>query len=89
MALGADRFAMLKMVLSQAFMLAIAGLVIGTGCAALFTRALKSLLFGVKPTDPLIFVIILFFLLAVTLLASYIPARRATKVEPVTALRCQ
>jgi putative ABC transport system permease protein len=89
MALGADRFAVLRMVLSQALVLAGIGLIVGLICAAVFTRVLQSMLFGVKPTDPIIFTVILAFLLAVVFLASYIPARRATKVEPVEALRYQ
>jgi putative ABC transport system permease protein len=89
MALGADRFAVLRMVLSQALILAGIGLIVGLICAAIFTRVLQSMLFGVKPTDPVIFTVILAFLLAVVFLASYVPARRATKVEPVEALRYQ
>jgi putative ABC transport system permease protein len=89
MALGADRFAVLRMVLSQALLLAGIGLIVGLICAAVFTRVLQSMLFGVKPTDPVIFTVILAFLLAVVFLASYVPARRATKVEPVEALRYQ
>jgi len=65
------------------------GLVIGLICAVIFTRVLASLLFAVKPTDPFIFTVIMIFLLGVVFLASYIPARRATRVEPVTALRYQ
>jgi ABC-type lipoprotein release transport system permease subunit len=57
--------------------------------AVLFTRVLQSVLFHVKPTDPVIFMAIVVLLLGVVLLAGYIPARRATKVEPVTALRYQ
>ena len=89
MALGANRLTVLRMVLSQAMMLAGIGLMIGLVCAVIFTRVLASLLFAVKPTDPVVFAAILVFLLGVVFFASYIPARRATRVEPVTALRYQ
>lgn len=89
MALGANRSMVLKMVLGRALSLAGWGLLIGLACAVFFTRVLSSMLFGVKPTDPAIFALILFFLFAVVLVASYIPARRATRVEPVSALRYQ
>ena len=89
MALGANRSMVLKMVLAHALSLAARGLLIGLICAAIFTRVLSSVLFAVKPTDPAIFALVLVFLFAVVLLASYIPARRATRVEPVSALRYQ
>ena len=89
MALGANRFSVLRTVLSEALSLAGMGLVIGLVCSVIFTRILRSLLFAVRPTDPGVFTLIVVFLFAVILLASYIPARRATKVEPVIALRYQ
>jgi len=89
MALGADRFAVLKLVLSQALLLAGLGLTIGMVCAAIFTRLLQSLLYGVRPVDPVVYTVILAFLFGVVFLASYIPARRATKIEPVSSLHCQ
>jgi putative ABC transport system permease protein len=89
MALGANRSAVLKMVMLQALSLAGIGLFIGLGCAVVFTRVLQSMLFRVKPTDPAILTGILFFLLGIVVLASYFPARRATRVEPIEALRRQ
>jgi len=89
MALGADRSTVLGMILKHVLSLAGLGLLIGLIGAAIFTRLLQSVLFQVKSTDPVVFAGIVALLLAVVLLAGYIPARRATKVEPVTALRYQ
>jgi putative ABC transport system permease protein len=89
MALGANRFSVLRTFLSEALSLAGFGLVIGLVCSVIFTRILQSLLFTVRPTDPAVFALIVVFLFVVVFLASYIPARRATKVEPVIALRHQ
>ena len=89
MALGANRSMVLKMILAHALSLAGWGLLIGLACAVVFTRLLRSVLFGVKPTDPAIFAVIVVFLFAVVMVASFIPARRATRVEPVSALRYQ
>ncbi len=87
MALGAQRGNVLKLILSQGMYLALPGVAIGItgGIGAAF--ALRSLLFGVTAWDPLVFSGVTIILAAVTLLASYIPARQATKVDPVVALR--
>jgi len=87
MALGADAWAVLRMVLSGAMWLALIGIAIGAVAGFVVTRALKQLLFGVSSGDPLTFMIVALMLAAVTLLASYIPARRATKIDPMVALR--
>ncbi len=71
------------------FGLALAGVAIGLGAALLLTRAIKSLLFGVSPTDPLTFLAISLLLLVTAFVASLIPARRATKIDPLTALRSE
>ena len=89
MALGANRSAVLRMLILQSLVLAGIGLVIGLAGSAIFSRVLQSMLFKVKPTDPAILSGILVFLLGIVLLASYVPARRAMKIEPVEALRHQ
>ncbi len=87
MALGADRFAVLSMVLGQGMKLAIAGLSIGVIAAIAVTRVLRSLLYATSSTDLLSYVATSAVLMAVVVLACYVPARRATKVDPLTALR--
>lgn len=78
---------LLRMVLSQAFRLALAGLAIGIVGALLTTRLLSSLLFGVRAADPLTFINAGIVLSVVALFASYMSARRATEVDPMIALR--
>ena len=87
MALGAERKEVLKLVVGQGFRLAVTGVAIGVIAALGLTRFLSSLLYGIKPTDALTFGAVSLVLLAVALSASYIPARRATKVDPLVALR--
>lgn len=87
MALGAQRHNVLKLVLSQGIILTLIGIVVGAGGAFWLTRLMKSMLFGVSATDPATFIAIALLLSVVTLLATYIPARRATKVNPLVALR--
>jgi predicted permease len=86
-ALGAESEDVLKMVLRGGFKLAGFGVGIGTAAALVSTRHLASLLYGIKPTDPLTFATVGLLLIGVALLASYIPAHRATKVDPMVALR--
>jgi putative ABC transport system permease protein len=87
MALGAARRDVMKLVVGQGLRLALAGIAIGLAGALALTRFLASLLFEVKPTDPLTFVGVCLTLTVVAVLASYLPARRATKVDPMVALR--
>ena len=86
-ALGARRTDIFKLVVGQAARLTVLGLAAGLTGAFALTRLMEGLLFGVTATDPLIFVTVPFVLAAVALVASYIPARRATKVDPMIALR--
>jgi len=87
MALGAGRSNVLKLVVAEGFKLALIGVAIGTAGALALTRLLSSLLYGVKHSDPLTFVAVAFILASVALAACYIPARQATKVDPIVALR--
>lgn len=87
MALGAQRSHIMKLILGQGMLLAVIGLAIGLVGALIATRILTTLLYGVSATDPMVFGGTSIFLVTVALLASYIPARRATKVDPMVALR--
>ena len=87
MALGADRPAILMMVLRKGIMLTVIGAVIGLAVAFALTRWMSSLLFGVTATDPATYVIVLLVALGAALLACSIPAQRATRVDPLIALR--
>jgi putative ABC transport system permease protein len=89
MALGAQRSDVLKMTVKQGLKLVGLGLVIGLAAAFVLTRVMATLLFGISATDPLTFVAISLVLLFVAMLASYIPSLRATKVDPMVALRYQ
>lgn len=86
-ALGAQRRDVLRLVLGQGIILVVTGEAIGVAVAAGVTRYLGSLLYGVRPTDPAIFVVISLAIVFVALLACYIPGRRATQVDPMVALR--
>lgn len=87
MALGAEARNVLGMVLGQGMRPIIVGLVVGLAGAALLGRVLESQLFEVSARDPLVFAGIAILLTAVSLLACYIPARRAARIDPLTALR--
>ena len=87
MALGAGRFNVLDLVVRQALQLTILGVIFGVAAAWALTRFLTSFLYGVRPADPVTFGLVSLAVILVSILSSYIPARRATKVDPMVALR--
>lgn len=87
MALGAQRFDVMRMVLTDGARLMIVGVGIGIAAALGLTQLMSSMLFGVKPTDPLTFLAVAFLLCAIALMACYVPARRAMRVDPTVAVR--
>jgi predicted permease len=89
MALGAEPAAVIRLVLGQTAALTAAGIVLGLAGAAAATRYLHGMLFGVTPLDTMTFVVVALLFVAVAMLAAFVPARRATKVDPLEALRCE
>jgi putative ABC transport system permease protein len=89
MALGAQRGDVLRMVIRQAVTLAGIGILLGAAGAVLLARLMTDLLFGIEPFDPATFVAVSAALAAVALGARYVPGRRATRVDPVVALRAE
>jgi len=89
MALGAERTDVLRLVLGQGLRMTVTGLGVGVAVSLAATRFLRTQLLGVAPTDLLTYVSVALVLSMVALAACYIPARRATKVEPTEALRCE
>jgi ABC-type antimicrobial peptide transport system permease subunit len=89
MALGATRRDVQRLVLGRALRIVAVGLVIGLVGAVGVTRVLQTFLFGVTPTDPIAFAAVTLLLLAVGVLAAWLPARRATRIDPSAALRAE
>jgi len=89
MALGAQKFDVLRMILKDGARMTLVGIVLGLIGAVGLTRLMQSMLYGVKPTDPLTFISVAALLCAIAMLACYVPARRAMKVDPTEALRQQ
>jgi ABC-type antimicrobial peptide transport system permease subunit len=87
LALGADARTIRNMLIGQGMRLALAGIAIGLAAAAALTRLLANLLFGVSAWDPLVFVAVPVVLIGAALLAVWIPARRAARIDPLDALR--
>jgi ABC-type antimicrobial peptide transport system permease subunit len=89
MALGATPANVLRLVIGESAKLLLLGLAVGIPAALVLTRFMSTLLFGVAPTDPLTFAVVALLLAFVTLAAAYLPARRAMRVDPMVALRCE
>ncbi len=89
MALGADHRDVSRMVLRQGMILAGVGVVVGLVAAVGLTRLMSSVLYGVEATDPVTFAAVAALLLAVALVATYLPAARASRTDPLVALRCE
>ena len=87
LALGARQIDILSLILGHGFRLVLAGVLIGLAGAAVATRLLSSLLYNTSAIDPLVFVSVAALLMLVALIASYLPARRASRVDPIVALR--
>jgi putative ABC transport system permease protein len=89
MALGAERADILQLILNQGMRLVGAGVAVGLVAALALTKSLRALLYGIGPQDPITFLIAPAVLLIVAMLACWFPARRATKADPMLALRCE
>jgi putative ABC transport system permease protein len=87
--LGASRSDVLRLVLRQGLILALAGSAVGIVSALILARLMTKLLYGISPNDPVTFIAVAALLLIVSLVACYVPARRAMQVDPVTAMRCE
>ena len=89
MALGADRHSILTMVVRQGLVLVSLGLGAGLALASVATRLLSTLLYGVKPSDPLTLASVVILVLGVALVASFVPAHRGASIDPMVALRSE
>ena len=89
MALGADRSSVLRLILIQGLIPVFAGIVAGLAIAAVLTRTMRTLLYGVEPIDPITYTVVAVGLGVVAAVACYVPARRATRIDPLSALRTE
>jgi putative ABC transport system permease protein len=87
LAVGGRRQEIVSMIVRQGMKLALIGIPLGTGAAVALTRVIRNLLFGVSATDPLTFALLLLLSALAGLLACWLPARRASKIDPIVALR--
>jgi putative ABC transport system permease protein len=87
MALGAQAANVLRLVRGKAMLLSLIGVGLGLAASLVLTRLMTGLVYGVSPTDPLTLILVALLLTSITVVASYIPARRAAKVDPLVALR--
>ena len=87
MALGAQRSDVLKTILGEAALIVVVGIGAGLFGSVMLTRFLQTMLFEIKPTDPITFTALTILLASVALMASFIPARRASRIDPLVALR--
>jgi predicted lysophospholipase L1 biosynthesis ABC-type transport system permease subunit len=88
-ALGAERVNIVKLVIGQAMSWTVAGVLLGLTVASMVTRYLESMLFGLTPLDPTTFAAVALLFAVVATLAAYVPTRRATRIDPMVALRCE
>src|SRR5262249_47701284 len=88
-ALGAPAASVLRLVLGQGLLLILIGLGLGIAAAVAITRVFRAFLWGISPTDPVTFMIVGLLLAALAFFACYVPARRALKIDPITALRIE
>jgi ABC-type antimicrobial peptide transport system permease subunit len=89
LALGAPQRDLLRMVLAQAVRLAVAGAIVGVVVALAMARVLRNLIYNVSPADPVTFVSVAVMVIAIALVACYLPARRAARSNPMSALRAE
>jgi putative ABC transport system permease protein len=88
-ALGAPKASVLRLILRQGLMLVASGMALGMLAAIALTQVIRSFLWGITPTDPVTFAIVSAALTALALIACYVPARRALKIDPIIALRIE
>jgi ABC-type antimicrobial peptide transport system permease subunit len=89
MALGAGRWDVIRLMMKGGLLLALAGVLAGSSAAYWLTRLIAKRLYQVTPTDPVTFASVALFLIAVAIVACYLPARRAARLDPMAALRCE
>src|SRR4029077_8807992 len=89
MALGAGRRDVFWLILREALLMVITGVAVGLPMIFAVTRLASTLLFGLTPTDPVSLLLAALLMLAVSMVAGYLPSRRATRVDPIVALRCE